>query len=242
MNKNLKNWANSFSGCDGGNIKADTWLCGIEWGYSDGTEEEKQNYYTNELPEEIGEGAVKLNSSYNFFTDESLVYPFNRGFAKLYAAYKGDDVGNYNAITGQLLKLNISPIGFWKDEEYLWDKYNLSKTTGFDVKEYFVSYLNSLNRFTEIRNNHKPKLIVCVGVGRRNDFLRCFFGNKDIDFKKTTLTPQSESNKNTRNIYYSRYDETLIVVVPFFTSSNGLNSDYLLQKTGDAIAKLLKNV
>ncbi len=30
--ENFKDWACSLSGCDGGNLKADTWLCGIEWG------------------------------------------------------------------------------------------------------------------------------------------------------------------------------------------------------------------
>jgi len=240
--KNLQNWANSFSGCDGGNLKADTWLCGIEWGYSGASEQEKQDYYTNELPKEIENGAVNLNSNYNFFTDESLAYPFNRGFAKLYASYKGGDVSDFNTVTGQLLKLNISPIGFWKDEEYLWNKYSLPNTTGFEVKEEFVKYLNNINRFTEIRHLHKPKLIVCVGVGRRNDFLKCFFGNNKLTFQKTTMTPKSENNKNIRNIYHSKHDETLIVVIPFFTSSNGLNSDYLLQETGGVIARLLKNV
>lgn len=29
---NFKEWACSLSGCDGGDINADTWLCGIEWG------------------------------------------------------------------------------------------------------------------------------------------------------------------------------------------------------------------
>ena len=31
---NFKKWACSLSGCDGGNLMADTWLCGIEWGGS----------------------------------------------------------------------------------------------------------------------------------------------------------------------------------------------------------------
>jgi hypothetical protein len=242
MSNKLKEWASSFSGCDGGDVKADTWLCGIEWAYSDTPDQEMQDYYTNDLPKEIDKGEVKLDKKYNFFTDESMTYPFNRGFAKFYAAYKGNRVEDYNDITGKLLKLNISPIGFWKDQEELWSQYNLSITTGFEVKTDFVKFLNSLNRFSEIRQEHKPKLITCVGVGRRDDFQKCFFGNIDIPFKTINISPKSETNKNKRNVYYLKHDGTLLVVIPFFTSSNGLNSDYLLQETGRVISDLAENV
>lgn len=43
--ENFKEWACSFSGCDGGDLESSVWLCGIEWGYSnpDGlTDEEYQ--------------------------------------------------------------------------------------------------------------------------------------------------------------------------------------------------------
>lgn len=32
MQQQVKEWACSFSGCDGGNPNAPIWLCGIEWG------------------------------------------------------------------------------------------------------------------------------------------------------------------------------------------------------------------
>ncbi|MEC4686653.1 MAG: hypothetical protein VST71_13100 [Nitrospirota bacterium] len=53
MNENMRLWACSLSGCDGGNINSDIWLCGIEWGGgSDG------NYYEKDLPQEINKGVV----------------------------------------------------------------------------------------------------------------------------------------------------------------------------------------
>jgi transcriptional activator of eps genes len=241
MNNNIVNWAHSFSGCDGGDVNADTWLCGIEWGYSGATDGERQNYYKNELPKEIELGAVKLDRKYNFFSDESMEYPFNRGFAKLYTSYMGHSVEKYNKTIGNLLKLNISPIGFWKDKEHLWEQYNLSKVTGFKLKSEFINYLNNLNRFTELRNKHKPKLIVCIGVGRRGDFIKCFFGNDNVQLQQRQLISKSENNKNMRYFYYTKHDQTLLVVVPFFTSSNGLNSDYLLQKAGEEIAGILND-
>ncbi|SMN11741.1 hypothetical protein SPBRAN_2035 [uncultured Candidatus Thioglobus sp.] len=34
-------------------------------------------------------------------------------------------------------------------------------------------------------------------------------------------------------------DDTLLVIIPFFSGSYGLNSDYLLQKTGEFIKEKL---
>ncbi len=103
---NLDDWAFSFSGCDGGNPGADIWLCGIEWGYENATDEERKNYYENELPREIENGECKLNTNYNFFTDESMNYPFNLAFSKLYSAIQGIDfidckLHHKNIIRGQ---------------------------------------------------------------------------------------------------------------------------------------------
>ena len=184
MNEKLKQWVCSFSGCDGGDLNSDIWLCGIEWGYPDASEREKKEYYTRDLPDEIQKGKVELDNSYNFFTDESFSFPFNRGFAKIYAALKGYNVEDYNRIKGNILKLNISPIGFHRDSEELWGKYNLAQITGFETKGEFLEYVNELNRFSYIREKYKPKLIVCVGVSRRSDFSKCFFwGYRPILFK-----------------------------------------------------------
>ena len=46
MNENLRKWACSFSSCDGGDVSADIWLCGIEPEYSEKDEEKKKNITT----------------------------------------------------------------------------------------------------------------------------------------------------------------------------------------------------
>jgi len=38
LDRNIKEWACSLSGCDGGNIEGDIWLCGIEWGGASGSD------------------------------------------------------------------------------------------------------------------------------------------------------------------------------------------------------------
>lgn len=69
--QDFKEWACSLSGCDGGNLDADTWLCGIEWGrgsYDDGI------YYKEYLPEEIRKGKVNLEKSLFDWKDSITIH------------------------------------------------------------------------------------------------------------------------------------------------------------------------
>jgi len=232
----LKQWANSFSGCDGGTPESDIWLCGIEWGYEAATDEERYEYYKNGLPKEINSGEQKLDTTYDFFTDESMEFPFNLAFAKIFSALKNTEISD---ITDKILKLNLSPIAFRKDDDSLWGE-NLSKATGFDTKAKFIEYLNGLNRFEEITRTYSPKLIVCIGNGYRANFKNSFFGNNEIQFKGELIKPEdSNKNQNNRYMYHTKINDTLMVVTPFSTSQNGLNSDYLLKKVGEKIKDLL---
>jgi hypothetical protein len=243
MDKNLEKWACSFSGCDGGNPNSNIWLCGIEWGYENATEEQREDYYKYGLANEIKQGEHKLDKNYNFFTDESMKFPFNLAFAKLYSALQSED-GEVSSVikkSNELLKLNLSPIAFRKDDNCLWNE-DIIQTTGFKTKVDFVKYLNSLNRFKSIRNEYKPKLIICIGNSYKNDFLKCFFGEENIQLNEEALKPEdSNKNQNKRYMYHAKHNGTLLVVTPFSTSSNGLNSDFLIQEAGRKIKKLLNN-
>jgi len=110
--KNFIDWACSQSGCDGGNLKADTWICGIEWGqgsYGEG------KYYRDELPKEIEAGAYIPGGNYDWAAH--LKYTYGRSFAKLYAATKGEEIENYQDFVlarsdQDIYKLNLYPIAF----------------------------------------------------------------------------------------------------------------------------------
>jgi hypothetical protein len=239
MSVNLDEWACSFSGCDGGNPNSNIWLCGIEPAYEHATAMEREYYYKNGLPEEIENGEHKLNRNYNFFTDESMSFPFNLAFSKLYSVIQNGNVSDMKNNTGEILKLNLSPIAFNKDDDSFWGE-SLVEATGIKTKTEFVEYLNTLNRFTDITKQHSPKLIVCIGNGYRDDFLRGFFGNEKIEFKYETVKPESSNkNQNNRYIYHAKHNDTVLVVTPFSTSTNGLNSDQLLQSVGERIKELL---
>ena len=242
MNDNIREWACSFSGCDGGNINAEIWLCGIEW--ASGSE---GNYYEKDLPNEIKLGAVEPNlKTYDW--EYSLTHPYGRNFAKLYKSIKGEEVEKYedvvNLTGNEIFKANLYPIAFDSTDHALWHKYNLDKITGFESKHLFNTwcFFNRFIFFSEHRKQYKPKLIIGTGIDYLRDFIMCFGGNESIEkLKFNTITPNSEKNKYDRTYYWLNLDDdTLLVVIPFFGGRYGLNSNNLLQEMGNRIKKLLK--
>jgi hypothetical protein len=242
MDESLKKWACSFSGCDGGNANSDTWLCGIEWGggsYEDG------KYYKEDLPNEIKKGSVEADKKFDW--KRSVTYRYGISFAKLYTAINGKDVANYTDVvklTGnELFKLNLYPIAFDSTDHNLWQKYGLEKITGFQSKYLFNIWclFNRFPFFAKIREDEKPKLIICTGINYLFDFL-IFFGAKNIEkIQIDSIKPQSENNAYDRNYYWVKIDKTLLVVIPFFSGRYGLNSNYLLQQMGERIKNLLND-
>jgi len=64
-----------------------------------------------------------------------------------------------------------------------------------------------------------------------------------LKMEKIEPSPQS-NNKHTRKYYWARINggKTTLVVVPFFSGSRGLNSNYLLQEMGKDIARIVPEV
>lgn len=242
MDKNFKDWACSLSGCDGGNIEADIWLCGIEWGGGS-----YGNYYKNDLPQEIKKGSVTANLD-KFDWQDSITYPYGRSFAKLYVSIKGEDVDEYRQVvnlTGdELFKANLYPIAFDSTEHSLWHKNKLDEITGFENKYLFNTwcFFNRFPYFSKLRKEKRPKLIIGTGIDYLRDFLMFFGGNENIEkLQSDKITPKSESNKYDRTYYWVKLDEhTLLVVIPFFSGRYGLNSNYLLQEMGNRIKSILE--
>jgi len=242
MEANFREWACSFSGCDGGNVDANIWLCGIEWGrgsYGD--------YYSKDLPMEISNGkATILSDKYDW--KDSITYPYGVSFAKLYMSIQGKKVEDYEEVTkytgSELFKLNLYPIAFDSTDHNHWDKHGLNKITGFENKFLFNTwcFFNRFPVFADLRRKHKPSLIICTGVDYLRDFLMFFGGNERIEkVSSGKIHPASERNIYDRTYYWVYLDEkTLLVVIPFFSGRYGLNSNHLLQEMGEKIRGLLK--
>jgi len=241
----FKEWACSLSGCDGGNIDAETWFCGIEWG---GGSDEKDKYYEEFLINEISKGKAKIEENIYSWNHHNN-YTYGRSLAKLYAAITGQKVENYIELTNQwkgkeIFRLNLYPIAFASTKPTLWHNYGLDKITGFDEKNLFQTWC-FMNRFpfiAELRKKHKPKLIVCTGITYLLDFFVCFGGNQKNSslIKQDDIIPISPGNKNyPRRYYWVQLDEySTLIVTPFFSGRYGLNSNYLLQEMGNRIRKI----
>lgn len=176
---NFKDWACSLSGCDGGNINAGTWLCGIEWG--GGSDDDA---YYKELPNQIKNGALTPEQGFYDWKD-SVTYPYGRSFAKLYSAIDGERVEDYFELLSnkwdgsEIFKLNLYPIAFDSTDADLWQKYRMNEITGFDEKHLFQTwcFTNRFPYFSQLRKEKCPKLIICTGVSYLRDFFICFGGN-----------------------------------------------------------------
>lgn len=248
----FKEWACSLSGCDGGNFNADVWLCGIEWG---GGDDKSMMYYKKELVEEMAEGAV--DPPYDKFDwKHSIQYPYGRSFAKLYAAIQGKEVQEYlNLIASEewdgseLFKLNLYPIAFGSTHESLWRKYNIDSLTGFDEKHLFQTwcFLNRFPEFSKLRKNRTPappKLIIGTGISYLSEFIMCFgWDQKEcgvIQYGDIEPHPDAKTQVKRRYYWIDLDSYTKLVVIPFFSGSYGLNSDYLLQEMGTRIGQLMQ--
>ena len=155
ITQNFKDWACSFSGCDGGNPESGIWLSGIEWGYGkeksqtkDEYETALRNYYTKELPEEIAKGKYTPPDKYHWL--ERGTYKII--VRKLYHAIRGKAVKDYDG--SEIFKMNLYPIAFRNTDGKLWKDWGLDKLTGFEEKELFKTWC-FLHRFSFIREQVK---------------------------------------------------------------------------------------
>ena len=256
LNDKFKEWACSYSGCDGGDFKSKIWLCGIEWGFSkdrDKTEEQYQavlaDFYSRELPEEISRGAyTPKDSQYN--VAEAWKYQYGQKVAKLYAAIKGQEVSQawdfaQRCNGTEIFRLNLYPIAFPNEWDGLWDEHKLKDVTGVESKQIYRTwcFLHRLPWIAEQVKQHKPKLIIGTGVRYLTDFIICFggLGMAEHIHQETITAPSESTGTTSRNMYWAKVGEmTTLVVTPFLGSVHGLNSDALLQAFGKRISEIVE--
>ena len=253
INPQFREWACSLSGCDGGDPTAPVWLCGIEWGYGkrqhqadEEYNKEVSEYYSEKLPDEIAKGRYEPHG--NYVWREHLAYPFGISVAKLFMALNGLSVQRYKRIEDEnidsrLFKLNLYPIAFRHAGDELWEKYQIGNLTGLDSKDVYRTwcFLNRFPSIAETVKHHNPKLIVGTGVTYLTDFFACFAGTGGSgNIQIEELQSNLGGDRSRRRYYWSKIngDQTLLAVIPFFSSQYGLNSDSLIQRLGSRLAEL----
>lgn len=240
INYDFKKWALGFSGCDGGDLgdskRQSIWFCGIEWGggFPDSVKK---------LQEIFKEDVSKMSLGYDD-ESENLAYRFNWRAMKLLSAIKGGKTSECKKFAKEIkpfvknekgyCRLNLYPLSFKTTSHSLWSE-SFTKTTGLANKSEYKKWIEE-NRFLVMQNwvkTYNPKLIICTGISYKNDFLKAF------TYEGVNVNKKLVDDK----IFYwaKNPNGTLVVVIYFMIGRYGLTKDSTVQKTGEEIAKILRN-
>jgi hypothetical protein len=227
----------SFAGCDGGNLGADVWVCGIEHGGefdplkegiepdlepSSWTEEYKQQhpkYTTWQYNQKVAKLMVALRHIRN---NEAPVAPPSE-----WCSYIKDELYTSD---GESFKLNLFPFSApstndpnWKDAyPGLGDRANYRKLCQEQRFPFFVRK----------RKEQRPKVIVGTGITYVDDFSQAF------GFPSESRTEFQIQYRDTHRDCFKFSDSgSTLIVCPFFGGRYGVNSNGLLMDLARHVAK-----
>lgn len=233
MNSFSEEALTKFVGCDSDELAAGTptaqsiWLFGIEHGtYKSGHD---------------GAGAAPESDDYSIETQRR--WPYNQKAFKLLAAMKGIPVeqwrefaethqpfvrGSKGYFKGNLFPFACHDIGHWPQDAV--------NETGMAEKREYQAWCRE-RRLPAIRSwvdEYRPAVFIGVGVGSRTDFSSAVFEGP-ASLNESVIS----AGNQTRRVFHQISGTKKLVVIPHFSSPSGLNSDALLQKTGEFIADLV---
>jgi len=225
----FKEWAQGFSGCDGGNPSGRIWLCGIEFG---GGHTEKTLIYDD----------VTKPPWNNPDKDDFIRYQYNWKAIKLLAALNGGECAEYKSFfeeqscfdkKSNYFKLNLYPIGFKDTSHHRWENWLVLKT-GFASKQQYLGWCKK-SRFPMLRRwliDYSPRLVLCTGITRLEEF-RSAFGDG------TEKVIEGKAGGKGFKYFLTNDRKTLVAIVYFLGGSKGLGSDDQLAATGKQLASVL---
>lgn len=234
-NKKFEDMALSFAGGDGGNPRADVWFCGMEWG----------NLAQTDMAETIGTEFVPapqptswadkdFDGSWNTNYNRKICW-FLEYFHGLDGAHKSYDqfVEEYKILhpDGLGFKLNLLPIRFSNRASIDWSE-AVQQASGFisfnDYRTWCITHRGAF--FREQMQRHRPKLLICTGVGEQNSFLEAF----------TDGMPPERVQLQDFAITVGRLGDTHVCVTPFFGGPSGINSYAKMEQLVTATQQLLQ--
>lgn len=251
-NQNFKEQALSFIGCDGGNLEAPLWFCGLEWGLK-GT---GQQIDTNESenPEDYQTPTAwrkwqKEDKNKEYFgnvpaLDQKIAWFYYMYYQKTDS--KGYGIDNrkddyfklleqekIGHLDGPIFKLNMYPVCFSSRQVVAQNIDKLNRFTGlngFDEYRELVVELRG-EYFRKLVDQYNPKLIICLGLLEKDRFIR-FFTNqkKSREFCEEDL-----------KVYYTKMaNGATVCVVPFFGGRHGINSFAKMKALTECIKQIEK--
>ena len=225
LNKRFESFALSQSGCDGGNLKSDIWVCGLEWGVDVKS--------LNDL-NKIMEGPFNT-ASWDGEIQQRLKYPYNNKIAWLFSyLFKWEENHKKAAENHRMMcfdgtgyKMNAFPIPFKNRSSVSWSK-DMADLIGLHSFEVYLEWCieNRGKYFQELVKENSPKMIVCTGKNTTMAFLR-FFGcdMTSVDSGENFTVAKCNESK------------TLVFVTPFFGGASGINSFEKMKALADEIKK-----
>lgn len=232
----------SFVGMDGGNLShAKLWLCGIEHG---GDCEALKDVEPECEPRPW---SVERRAA---LKGEHRSWPLWEKLAKVVVSAQSnalqqagvgpsDMTWNYyrdNYLYGREaweFKFNLFPLSCPQVDSARWSVVHREQPEIID-KEQYRNLCRNGGRFSfmrDLRQRHRPKVIVAMGVGSRNDFVRAF-GFEDCSCEELLIG--DSGNRCRLHVYVDRYaddSEARLVVTPFVSYRKYcLNSDSLLEE------------
>ena len=235
MNEQFKRWAlEKFSGCDNGEVEAGSpskpaiWLLGIEHGTYKSIHDE--NYQHNSADD-------------SYAVETQMRWPYNQKAFKLLAAiHPRYSINEYKDFANQQMPFVRGSEGYFKGNIYpfpchseqSWAARAIAET-GFSTKYEYLEWCHQfrLPAIATWVENHQPKVIIGVGIGQRNAFCRAVFAKPVTPVEKIILGGKKQ------RLFLFETNGRKLVVIPHFSGPWGLNSNALLEKTGQHIVDFL---
>lgn len=224
----------SFAGGDGGNLDSEVWFCGFEWGNSHGIDIEKTiDTEFQPIPEPTSWAHEDFEGSWNTNYNRKICLFLKYFYAIDWEGMSYDEfVANHQILypDGLGFKLNLLPVRFRNRESLAWAK-AIEAASGFetfdDYRSWCVTHRGAF--FRALLSKHKPKVLVCTGVGERENFLRAFADGG----------PRQTVQLADFSLTVAKFADTLICVTPFFGSPAGINSYQKMEQLVSKIKLLL---
>lgn len=232
VDRKFQDWAKAWSGCNGGNVNADLWVCGLEFGTG-----HKKPFLDRRHERHHVDGVPAWTPGFLAeFGDQVEASAYIRKLAKVILAFRGQPIGDYKTFRmgrmlrsdGQAFHLNLYPLSFRSSGADLWSKEHY-ELTGLPNKVIYRAWCME-HRFPWLAQHLReagPKVLLCTGTSFREDFLCAFSADPFAD--KTPRTLPSGKVVEERLINQGR---TRLLISPFL-GQGGIMSNADLTALGE---------
>lgn len=224
----------SFAGGDGGNLRSEVWFCGFEWGNtSDQKIKETIEAEFQPMPEPASWAEKEFDGSWNANYNQKICW-----FLKYFYDLDWDRMSYEEYVRafkilhpdGLGFKLNLLPVRFRNRSSVEWGE-AVKEASGFDsFEEYRAWCVTHRGKFfRDLLKKYSPKVLICTGVGERNNFFLAF----------TDDSIREQVQLKDFSISVAWFEKTLVCVTPFFGGLYGINSYAKMEQVVGEIKELL---